>query len=225
MKMKNLSVLAGLGGSLILTGSATAAYTGIKVVVKPNNFGIFVCQVYATFSGDAGDFIFAVAGTPMNPMGVSVKKGTFYQHALGSDRASSNALINIFPSLAYDTFVSIGRKRFNENEPDATLLSPGWPGFGPSDLPPIGNPGTNIGWFITQADPQGAPVGGQVLLGQFSTADGQGIAGGFLVSGFTGAAGDPFQSFETFDHQIPTPGALALLGMAGLISRRRRRRS
>ncbi len=154
MKIKNLSVLAGFGGSLILTGSATADYTGLKVVMKPNEFGIFVANVYATFTGDAGDEIFAVAGTPMNPMRVTITNGTFYQHPAGSDLAPSKAMINIFPSLAYDSFVTIGKKT---STGDATQLSAGWPGFGPSDLPPLGDPGTNIGWFVTSFDLQGEP--------------------------------------------------------------------
>ena len=33
------------------------------------------------------------------------------------------------------------------------------------------------------------------------------------------------QAIVSFDHQIPTPGALALLGTAGLLGLRRRRRS
>ena len=194
MKMKNLSVLAGLGGSLILTGSATADYTGLKVVMKPNEFGIFVANVYATFTGDAGDFIFAVVGRCVFPMNVTITNGTFYQHPMGGDRAPSNAMINIFPSLAYDSFVTIGKKRADG---DATKLSPGWPGFGPSDLPPLDH-GGSVGWFVTPADPQGAPVGGQVLLGQFATTDGTDVGGHFTVSGFEGADGTPFQVLDEF---------------------------
>ncbi len=200
MKIKNLSVLAGLGGSLILTGSATADYTGLKVVMKPNEFGISVANVYATFTGDLGDYIIAVAGTPIYPMRVTINKGTFYQHPEGTDRAPSGFLVNnAFPSLAYDSFVTIGKKR---SAGDATSLSPGWPGFGPSNLPPLAFPGTNLGWFTHPAFPQGHPVDGQVLLGQFSTADGQGVSGSFRVSGFQGAGGTPFQVLAQFT--VPT---------------------
>ncbi len=149
------SILAGLGGSLILTGSATADYTGLKVVMKPNEFGIFVANVYATFTGDAGDFISAVAGTPIYPMRVTINKGTFYQHPEGTDRAPSGFLVNnAFPSLAYDSFVTIGKKR---SVGDATGLTPGWPGFGPSDLPPLNDPGTTVATAKTPPSKQAHP--------------------------------------------------------------------
>jgi MYXO-CTERM domain-containing protein len=81
-----------------------------------------------------------------------------------------------------------------------------------------------MGWFITPADPQGNPnANQQVLLAQLSTQDGLGFFGTMLVSGFSN--GVDFQQVVSFDtQQAPAPGALALLGTAGLLGLRRRRR-
>ena len=62
---------------------------------------------------------------------------------------------------------------------------------------------------------------GQILIGQFATADGTGFSGTFLVR--VTSSGQSGQSLQSFVHIVPTPGALGLLGMAALFGRRRRR--
>ena len=186
MKAKTLSVLAGVSAPLILSGSADAGFVGIKVVHKPNEFGLLICNVYATFDRPGEDLMIAVAGTPDQPLDIRVIEGTFFQHALGTDRAPLGALISIFPDLAYDTFVTIGVKQVgpsadgNPGQPfDNLTLTPGWPGFGPSNLFL-----DNADWAVTPNEPQADPFNpdffpgdGQVLIGQFSTADGLFIMG------------------------------------------------
>ncbi|MHC5022942.1 MAG: PEP-CTERM sorting domain-containing protein [Planctomycetota bacterium] len=214
MKVKTLSVLAGLGGSLLVGNAAQAAFTGLVVEEKPNEWA-FTCNVYAQFS-DPLDVGYAVAGTPGAPMNISVNGGTFYQTAVGNDQAPNPAFFGVFPSLEFDTFVTIGKKT---SVGDETALSPGWPGFGPSTLG-----GTNLGWFVTPVAPQAVPdASGRVLLGQFGTADGLGISGTFLLQ-WDDPTGNTTQEIVSFEHNVPAPGALALLGVAGLMGTRRRRR-
>jgi hypothetical protein len=163
----------------------------------------------------------AVAGTPANPMLIEVINGTFYNHAFGNDNAPSPALIAAFPSLAFDSFVTIGKKN---STGDQLTITPGFPGVSGSQL------ATNSsGWAVTPNNPQGNPFdaansfpgNGQILIGQFSTANGTGIGGTMLLQFVSnGVAG---QAVVSFFH-VPTPGALALLGAAGLIGVRRRRR-
>ena len=216
MKTRTLISLAGVGAPLILAASANAAFTGVKAVEKPNPFGLLTYNIYATFDVRPNDFVFAVAGTPLAPLNINVRGGTFFQHAFGSNKAPNPALIAAFPILAFDTFVTIGKKI---STGDATGLAPGFPGFGPDRLAM-----NNSGWFITPDDPQGIPLPtGQVLLAQLSTDDGLGFFGTMLVSGFSN--GVSFQEVVSFDtQQAPAPGALALLGAAGLLGARRRRR-
>ena len=227
MKTRTLSLLAGASAPLILSATTQAAFVGIDVRTKPNEFGIFVCNVYATFD-NPGDLFSAAAGTADSPLDIQIIEGTFYQHAFGTDRAPLASLVAAFPELAYDTFVTIGIKKVGDpggQPPDNLVLTPGWPGFGDSKL--FLN---NAGWAVTPNEPQGDPFNpnyvngdGRILIGQFSTADGNGISGTMLLQYFE--QGVPAQSIVSFEHLIPTPGALGLLGIAGLFGVRRRRRA
>ena len=229
MKAKTLSVLAGVSAPLILSGSTDAGFVGIRVFHKLNDYGLFVCNVYATFDRPGEDLMIAVAGTPDQPLDIRVNGGTFFQHLAGTDRSPLGALISVFPSLAFDTFVTIGVKQVgpsidgNPGQPNDNLtLTPGWPGFGDSQLFL-----TNAGWAVTPDEPQADPFNplfyrgdGQVLIGQFSTADGITITGTMLLQYFDNGISQ--QAVVSFG--VPTPGALALLATAGLLGLTRRRR-
>ena len=149
MTVRTLNLLAG-AGALIAAGPAMATLTGIVVVAQEHKPGLTTHRVYAEFS-EPDDLLVAVCGTAGTPLQISVHGGTFYQHAFGNDVAPPAALIGPFPSLAWDTFVTIGIET-NEGL-DATLLMPSWPGFDAAALNV-----TNAGWFITPADGQGSVV-------------------------------------------------------------------
>ncbi len=225
MKMKTLSMLAGVGAPLIATASASAGFVGINTVIKENPFGYLVVNVYAEFDRPGQDEMQAVAGTANNPLIVQVQNGTFFNANGGTDKAPSAFFISLIPSLAFDTFVTIGIK-FTEPLFDALIIAPDFQ---------AGITGTqlfltNSGWAVTPVDPQTDPFdpayvqgNGTVLIGQFSTADGTAISGTFLLQ-FTSNGVPGVQSVVSF-FAVPTPGALALLGAAGLIGARRRRRN
>ena len=162
MKARTLNLLAGLGSTLIVAESVPAGFLGVTVELADNPFGITAFRVYAQFDNPGQDHLLAVAGTADSPLRVHVLGGTFYQHLFGTDQAPNENLVAAFPSLAFDTFVSIGRL----TGPDTTQLSKGWPGFGDSCLL-----GTNLEWSVSADDPQGTPVNGQVFIGQFSNTD------------------------------------------------------
>lgn len=110
---------------------------------------------------DPTAFVFSVTGTPDFPMSFEWCPGhTFYQHPFGSDLAPNGSLVAVFPSLAFDSFVSIGKMT---SAGDFTQLSPNWPGFLEG-----GMSGTDIGWFVTPGLPQTWPVNNRVFLGQFA---------------------------------------------------------
>ncbi len=191
MKAKSLALLAGSGAALMLAGQASARFVGITTESVQNEFGILTIRVYAAFDNPGADFMSAFAGTANSPLSIQVVDGTFYQHPFGTDRAPNPALFNEFPSLRYDTFVTIGVESFNSQSPgnpegrpadELTLVR--WPGFGSSLLS-----FDNAGWAVTPVQPQGDPFDpvhcfpgdGRVLIGQYSTENGSAIQGIMLI--------------------------------------------
>ena len=229
MKAKTLSVLAGVTAPLILTGSVSAGFVGIKVVQKTDAqaFGLFVCNVYAVFDRPDDEMV-VVAGTPNNPLNIFVKQGKFYQDPEGN--LLTAPFTRLLPGdsgvLAYDTFVTIGVKSDDLfTTLDDVLATPLFV-FENDRLQ------TESGsWFILPFGPGNGGPGqpdenGQVLILQGSfIKDGiaKGIAGTMLLS-FTSNGVPGVQQVVSFDHQIPAPGVLPLLGLAGLMGTRRRRR-
>ena len=223
MKIKALSLLAGVGAPLIMTAVSDAGFVGLKTTMKDNPFGLLVVNVYAIFDRPGEDAMVAVAGTPQNPLNVVVEGGVFYNSPFGNDHAPSPGFILVFPSLAFDTFVSIGKKT---SAGDTTLITPGFPaGIAGSVFTT-----DSSGWAVTPFSPQANPFDpvnsfpgtGQILIAQFSTADGTEIHGTLLLK-FISNGVQGVQAYVGFT-SIPAPGALALLGVAGLIGTRRRRR-
>ncbi len=242
MRTKSSAVLAGVGAPLILTVAAPAAFTGVKVVQKDEAqaFGLFVCNVYAVFD-QPGDEMISAAGTPDRPLNIFVKNGVFYQHPLGTVlTAPFLQFIPADPILAYDSFVTIGTKVDDLfSTLDNVSTTPGLK-FAPGTNPdPLGDPNLNNGpltsvagaWFILPSGPGngglGAPnANGQVLLGQFAFEKGTGATGiaGTLLLRFSADSVPGILSYVEFNHQVPAPGALPLLGLAAAVSGRRRPR-
>ncbi len=204
MKITTLAVAAGISAPLILGGSASGGFTGISTTSKPNEFGIFVVNVYAEFDQPGEDHMIAVAGSSLTPMLIEVIGGTFYQHMFGTARpyAPLGFLVDAFPSLAYDTFVTIGVKCVGDppcQPNDNLVITAGFPGFGPSVLM------TSVaGWAVLSSEPQADPFNpdffagdGRVLIGQFSTADGVAIQGTMLLQYISnGVVGTSVVSFQ-----------------------------
>ncbi|MFT4593139.1 MAG: hypothetical protein ACI9JK_000845 [Phycisphaerales bacterium] len=218
MKKSTLSLTI-VAGSLIAS-SAMADYTGLTSVNVDNGDGTWTAQVYANFSA-ATDELDAVFGDAQNALSISTS-GSFYQNALGGATSTSinPALIPLFPSLALDSWVTIGLSDQTGN----ALLSIGidFSGFeaGGSIYTENGS------WFATPDDPQVlAGVDLRVLVGQFTMMGmGDNVSG---VLNLQGKAGN-FETFQALDQafdfsMVPAPGALALLGLAGVASRRRRK--
>ena len=224
MKMKTLSLLAGVSAPLIMTTAASAGFVGVKTTIKDNPFGLLVVNVYAIFDRPGEDAMVAVAGTPASPLLVQVEGGVFYNSPFGNNQAPNPAFFPAFPSLEYDTFVTIGKKT---STGDTTLITPGFP---PGGISGAIFTTDQSGWAVTPFSPQANPFdpvnsfpgNGQILLAQFSTANGTEIHGTFLLK-FISNGVQGVQAYVGFT-SIPAPGALALLGAAGLIGTRRRRR-
>ena len=251
MKMKTVSLLAGVSVPLILAGSASGAFVGLKAEKKfvdpahiiadaaniPGVTSLLVVNVYATFTpGDAAAAVIGVGGSAALgiPLQINTRDGTFFQHIFGNPFTSPGAaFFPIGPSLRYDSFVTIGRKFFSAAAPDETGII-GFDVGGWTDTRLTGS--DEVSWFLAGFPPQGnAGQGGQnppdqVLVGQFTVVNpgpNAGVFGTMFVNfQHTNAAGvvEILTIPVSFDNQIPAPGALALLGTAGLLGCRRRRR-
>ncbi len=211
MKTRTLLMAAPLCGSMILARPAAAEFLGLFAVQKPDALGIFTVNIYAQFTGREGDFVYAVNGTWNRPLNVNLYGafgGTFYQNPFGGDLPPNQLFFTFFPSLEYDTFVTIGRKTTSAADPDLTSLATRWPGFD--------NCGLEMdvsAWYISPWDingnptPQGIPdANGRVLLMQLSiegaAAESAVIYGTILVSGFNSPGGveNAFQEYVSFQY-------------------------
>jgi hypothetical protein len=163
----------------------------------------------------------AVVGTPNAPLNISVIGGTFYNSPFNGDQAPNNAFFVHLPSIAFETFVTIGKKTAAG---DTLTIMPGFPtGITGSSLST-----TTSGWSVIPTAPQGDPFdasnsfpgNGHILIGQFTTLDGSAIQGTMLLQFISNGVAD--EAVVSFLHAVPGPGCLPALALGALTARRRR---
>jgi MYXO-CTERM domain-containing protein len=214
--MNNFKILgytAGIG-SLILAGSASADFTGMEYETVENGMaGLTTYRIYAGV--DVGGELDAVYGDESNLLTVSSESG-FYQNGFGGNTAPNAALFGFFASLEFDSFVTIGLLTDTGDE----MLNIGidWAGFEAGGAIVTDN-GT---WFATPSDAQVFEVDGRVLVGQFTVNDDDHVYGSMNFQGKNADLSNWNADGIAFD-TAPAPGALALLGLAGIAARRRRK--
>ena len=226
----NTSILAGAAG-LMVAGSAMAAMTGLSYdIVEQTGDGVvagtYTARVYAEFDG-AGDRLDAVFGNSSYGLQLEYLNGASgYQNSLGGPTSTSinQAFFPLAPSMEWDSYFTIGALYSSDNSlQDIGIDWSNWEAGGNLPASGVVDNGT---FFITPADAQGEAVNGRVLVAQLTIfADLDGVADAYFVAGFQGSSGgDTFQEQHSiFIDAIPAPGAIALLGLAGLAGRRRRR--
>ena len=222
--MKTSMAICGGLGSLILAASASAGYLGLSTEVTTVSganpftgatYDLEVVRLYVDL--EAGARLDAVFGSAQNELVIGTT-AAFYQNTFGGDTAGqiNAAQWGFFPSMQYDTFLTIG------------LLDSTGDALSVQDMD-FSNFTTEIStsngtWYVTPDAAQGeADAEGRVLIGQFSFLAGTGgldsMYGNINLQG-KDADGETWQ---VVDQWIPAPGALALLGLAGIAGRRRRR--
>ena len=208
---KLLGLTAGVG-SLVLAGSAVADFTGMQYEEVENGMaGMTTYRIYAGVDGELD----AVYGDEVNNLLVTSDSG-FYQNMFGAYGTPSAALFSFFPSLEFDSFVSIN---LTDDAGDAMLdIGIDWTGFEAG-----GSISTDNGtWFATPSDAQVFAVDGRVMVGQFTVNDGDHVYGSMNFQGKNADLTNWNADGIAFD-TAPAPGALALLGLAGIAARRRRK--
>ena len=219
--MKNMIVLS---SSLLLTSTANAYYNGldgeeydagVPGYFKPD--GTTTYRIYALFS-NAADQLVGIGGDFSDVM-YAQTNSMFYQNALGGDTEHNAALDLIIPGLHYDTYWTIGSTDSTTSHTQSVWTT--GPYWTPNSF--LGDDG---GYAQVPTDPATFGVWDgyfyRVMIGQFTIYDdgsplsleiGTKIA--YLPMG-----GQTIIIYDTLF--IPSPGGLALFGLIGLASRRRR---
>jgi MYXO-CTERM domain-containing protein len=198
------------------TATAMADLNSVSWTVTTSTWG----DTYQFFADvDAGDQLNAVYGDAENALSISTT-GTFYQNAFGGPTVASMnpAFFPIFPSMVYDSFVTIG---LETNVGNAMLDI----GIDFTDFEAGGTIWTDNGsWFATPDDSQVHEIGGKVMFAQLTVAAGDTINGTVNMQGKNADGSNWTATAYAFSNgAIPAPGALALLGLAGVTARRRRK--
>jgi hypothetical protein len=248
MKVNVLPVVAGFAGSLILSAAASAEFTGFKLENKTAALGgieagFMVFELYANFD-NALDTVVNVFG------GEITANHNFYQPDEGSLPSKKTFYDTNGPWDSFVTIGFLfGGGTGNPDGPDAgttgdsnaTTLDPSFFEdnflFGSSIDDPEGDPTKGAGWF--NSNPTANNIQGQagtyadlkVLLARFTFAIDAGDPQ--FTASVTGKLSLTYKpnnvgSAQVFDQAfeltriVPAPGAIALLGLAGLAGSRRR---
>jgi len=197
-------------GTLLMSTIAAGDLQGVSIDSLDTGFGgLTTYRVYVDV--DSGNQVDAIFGDTDNPLAIR-SSTTFYQNQFGLYSPPAEALFGFFPSLEFDSFVSIGLL----TDTDDAMLDIGidWTDFESNGGDIYTNNGT---WFATPDDAQVMEVEGRVLIGQFTT-DGN-ITGEINILGKNA----DLTSWHYANIALPAPGALAILGLAGYLGVRRRR--
>jgi len=228
-----IATLAGLA----LAGSASASFTDfytVKTSVTNTGLGgpvsLDVYKIYARFNGPTDTILnaFNLNGLAGAPMAAFYHKDNFDSVSPG---VLSTTIGSWNPSLTgaattnrpFDSYLTVGGLPTAAN---GTSADPSWGNplsWGRPDIPN----NVNAGWFapggsIAGRVGQAGNTADSVILGQFVLAAGTTFGSGYSITiGYnSGIAGAPVQFAN--GSFLPAPGAIALLGLAGLTGRRRR---
>ena len=228
MKLMALALTAAVASS----ASATfVSYVVTKNQTSNSGVNLDVYTVWARFNG--------ATDTVLNAFNFNRVDGTatnmFYHRDLNS--TSSNVLTktagtwnpaqvgSATNNRPFDSYLTIGG---NPTGTNSTNADPSWPAAGGSWNRPDVPTGLNAGWFNSNPPNLQGRVGSagntatDVRLGQFSVdRDANGGTWNLKIGYNSGVPGAPVQFAET-TFNLPAPGAVALLGLAGLVGRRRR---
>lgn len=202
-----------VASSLFAVSSASADLQGISIDEVESGHGIGTTyQVYADV--DTGDQVNTISGNSTTELRIYTDSaGGFYQNTYGSYGPSDPDLFPFFEKLEFDSFITIGLLSSTEADNEMADFNIDWSVFEAGGALEVDN-GL---WYTLPGTAQSYEIDGRVLLGQFTTTGD--IFGTINISG-KNADGT---SWVYDGVELPAPGAIILLGLAGLATGRRRR--
>ena len=219
--MKKGMFVAAIAAGSFIASAATADFTGWSVenYSVSNGAGDFcIIDLYADFESQS-DTLLSVLNMNIQLNGADC----FYNASAPPFLPASLAPVafgSALPSDEWiaDSFVTIGV--------DQEAASNGW-SADPNFEDNCTNVGVDGGWFnVPPTNGQGIPGSDlRVLVGRFTVLAAEADAGASLSISGSAAFNDGSNAFSDLGTiaWIPAPGAIAMLGMAGLVGTRRRR--
>jgi len=218
-----------------LSASASAAFVGFVTETTVVATGKTATKLYAKFTNGSDTLLNAFQIHSLQTFGAASGLGTgnfWHQDFLNGNVQSTfagtwNPTLLLGGNSNLDSWVTIGGEP--ANFANSTTADPGWGGaaFNQPGIPDTADAGV-AGWYNgnpPNLQGRGVTFGAndfRTLVGNFVMTEGNGVRVSLKV-GFNQGLGTPaeFGQGEAI-LGVPAPGAIALLGLAGLAGRRRR---
>ena len=204
--------------ALIVSGSAFADFDGASITVESAVAGYDTYKVFLNFTSPA-DKLLAIDGDVAGGYSaLSYEGGELYNVLLAGALPDDTGAYGAIPGFEGDSYVTIG------GQSGDTSFSPGFladnaDAFGTLIRGSSFTWENNGGYFDSNPGTGAYDTGSGILIAQLTVASGEDITFGGTASFNNEADVLSFASFSVTT--VPAPGALALLGLAGLGRRRR----